>query len=59
MSTYRLEISRRFLTIKEAGSGAAFNLKSGAYKKDPRYFYIRFHMSMKGIIKCVVVMARD
>lgn len=59
MNTYRLEIRSRFLTIKEARSGPAFNLRSGAYKKDPHYFYIKFHMFMKGIIKCVALMARD
>lgn len=53
-----LEIRSMFLTIKEAKSGADFNPRSGAYKKDHHCFYHRFHMFMKGILKCVVVMAR-
>lgn len=44
--------------IKEAKSGAAFNPRNGVYKKDHHYFSLRFHKFMKGILKCVVVMAR-
>lgn len=59
MNIYRLDIRSMFQTIKEARYEAAFNLKSGPCKKHPHYFYITFHMFMKGIIKCGVVMGRD